>query len=90
MRFRVLTLLMVALGWRPCSYEAKRKTESAVEQSVEKFHNQLNEISSTMRFMRRSDPVLHSRIGEAEFTGQLIKCPRRLSATGRIRQYVHN
>ena len=71
MRFRFLILLMLVLvGCASCSYEAKRKTESAVERSIEKFHDQVNR-QQYHEIYAESDPELQNRITEADFTAQL-------------------
>jgi hypothetical protein len=72
MRFRFLILLtLVLVISTSCSYEATRKTETAVEQSVEKFHRQLNE-QQYHDIYAESDVELRSRITEVEFTAQLL------------------
>ncbi len=86
MRFCFLILLVV-VGSASCSYEAKRKTESAVERSVEKFHDQLNR-EQYHQIYEGSDPELHSRITEAEFTAQLEDAHEQMGTiTGKA--YVH-
>jgi hypothetical protein len=79
MRFRVFTFLRLALAGSACSYEAKRKTETAVEQSVDKFHDQLNQ-QQYHHIYEQSDAELRSRMTEAEFTGQLLNAHEQMGA----------
>lgn len=68
MRFWILILLMLVLvGSVSCAY----KRLDDVEQSVDKFHDQLNQ-QQYHDIYAESDPELRSRITEAEFTSQLI------------------
>lgn len=68
MRFWILTLLIIVLvGSASCAY----KRLDDVEQSVDKFHSQLNQ-QQYHEIYAESDPELHSRITEAEFTAQLL------------------
>ena len=53
-----------------CSYEEKRTIETAVEQAVDKFHEQLKN-QQYHEIYAQSAPELHSRLSETEFTTQL-------------------
>ena len=77
MTFRVLVLVLVLAGCASCSYEPGGKTESAVNQSVDKFHARLNQ-QSYQEIYIESDPELRARITEAQFTAQLFEAHRQL------------
>ena len=64
--FVVLILICSA----SCSYEAKRKTEAAVEQAAEKFHEALNE-EQYLTIYNEADVELRKNVTEGEFTAQL-------------------
>jgi hypothetical protein len=68
---------MLALVGSACSYEETRKTEIAVEQSVDKFHDQLNR-EQYHEIYEQSDAELRSRMTEAEFTGQLLNAHEQM------------
>ena len=61
---------LILVGCSSCSYEAKRKTEIAVEHAVEKFHEQLND-EQYQRIYAEADSELQSSVTEADFTAQL-------------------
>ena len=61
---------LILVGCASCSYEAKRKTESAVEQAVEKFHEELN-AEQYQKIYAEADGELRVSTTEAEFTAQL-------------------
>ena len=73
----LLLLMLVVVGAASCSHEAKRKTETAVEQSVDQFHDQLNQ-QQYHEIYAESDAELRSRITEAEFTGQLLNAHEQM------------
>jgi hypothetical protein len=78
MRIRFLILLMLVLvGSASCSYEAKRKSETAVEQSVDKFHDRLNQ-QQYREIYAESDPELRSRATEIELTAQLVNAHEQM------------
>jgi hypothetical protein len=78
MRFWFLILLMLGLvACASCSDDARVKTESAVEQSVDKFHERLNQQQYHEIYLE-SDHALQSRITEPEFTAQLMDAHRQL------------
>jgi len=71
MRSRLSVFVVLSLiGCASCSYEAKRKTETAVEQAAEKFHEELNE-EQYQTIYNEADVELRKSITEAEFTAQL-------------------
>jgi hypothetical protein len=53
-----------------CSYEEKSKTETAVEQAVDRFHELMNQ-EKYGDIYSATDEVLRGRTTEAEFTAQL-------------------
>ena len=53
-----------------CSHDEKRKVETAVEQSVDKFREQLKQQQYHEIYLE-SDPELRSRLSETAFTAQL-------------------
>ncbi len=78
MGFRLFILLtLVLVGSTSCSYEATIKTENAVEQSIEKFHDQLNQ-QKYQDIYAESDPELRSRITEVELTAQLLNAHEQM------------
>ena len=78
MRFWSLIFLMLVLvGSAACSYEEKVKTESAVEQSVDRFHDQLNQ-QQYHGIYEESHTELRSRVTEIEFTAQLVNAHEQL------------
>jgi hypothetical protein len=70
-------LMLVLVGSASCSYESKVKTESAVEQSIDRFHDQLNQ-QQYHEIYAESDPELRSRITETEFTARLLNAHNQL------------
>lgn len=71
MRFVLfLTTLLLLVSSASCSHEEKRNIETAVEQAVDKFHEQLKN-QQYHEIYAQSAPELHSRLSETEFTTQL-------------------
>jgi len=89
MRFPFLILLtLVLVGSASCSYEAKRSTETAVEQSVDKFHDQINQ-QQYHDIYAESDAELRSRITEVEFTRQLLSAHEQMGTiTSKARVHI--
>lgn len=84
-RFAVVALL-VLVGCSSCSYEAKRKTETSVEQAVVKFHEQLNnEQYQTM--YAEADADLRNKVTESEFIAHLKDAHEQLG-TSSAKAYV--
>jgi hypothetical protein len=71
---------LILVGCSSCSYEAKRKTETAVEQAVEKFHEELN-AEEYQQIYSEADAELRGRATEAEFTAQLGSAHEQLGRT---------
>jgi len=71
MRLWRLWILIALLGSTACSsYEEQRKVEAALSQSVNRFHEQLNN-ERYGEMYAQADPKLRARIDEATFTDQL-------------------
>ena len=71
MKFLPYVFILVALGGcASCAYDEKRKVETVLEQSVDRFHDQLNR-QEYHDIYSQSDRTLQSRISEIEFTNQL-------------------
>ena len=71
MRSRLAVFVVVVLiGCSSCSYEARRKTEIAVEHAVETFHEQLND-EQYQKIYAEADAQLQKGVTEADFTAQL-------------------
>ena len=71
MRFWYLWILIALLGSMACSsYEKQQKVEAALSQSVNRFHEQLNN-ERYGEIYAQADPSLRARITEAAFTAQL-------------------
>jgi len=71
MRSRVAVfVVLILIGCASCSYEDKRKTETAVEQAAEKFHEALNG-EQYQTIYNEADVELRKSVTEAEFTTQL-------------------
>ncbi|HEV7683022.1 MAG TPA: hypothetical protein VGO68_12915 [Pyrinomonadaceae bacterium] len=66
----VLMIGLVLVGGSACSPLATQKTETAVEQSIEKFHAQVN-AESYAEVYEQADPALRSRVSLEDFTTQL-------------------
>jgi hypothetical protein len=62
--------VLLLVGCTSCSYEAKRKTEVAVEQAVERFHQVLNQ-EQYQKIYAEADAELRNGVTEAEFISQL-------------------
>lgn len=73
-------ILFSLLCCASCSYEEKRKLETVLEQSVDKFHQQLND-DQYHDIYAQADAELQNRISEADFTAQLNEAHARLSTT---------
>jgi hypothetical protein len=81
-------VVLILVGCSSCSYEAKRKTETAVEQAVEKFHENLNE-EQYQRIYAEADVDLRSSATEAEFTAQLQSAHEQLGrASGKVFVFI--
>jgi len=86
MRSRLLLfVVLILIVSTSCSYEAKRKTESAVEQAAEKFHEKLNE-EQYQTIYYEADAELRNRVTEADFTDQLRSAHEQL---GRVSGKVY-
>jgi hypothetical protein len=77
---RWLWIFLVLAGCISCSYEEKGKTETALEQAVDHFHDQLNQ-EKYGEIYSQADAVLRNRATETEFTAQLRQAHEQL---GRI------
>ena len=66
----LITLLLLLVSTAACSYEEKRKIETAVEQSVDRFRDQLRN-QQYHEIYGESAPELRGRLSETEFTAQL-------------------
>jgi len=83
-----LIAVIVLFGCSSCSYEAKRKTETAVEQAVEKFHKELNE-EQYQTIYHEADAELQSRATEADFTAELRSAHEQLgTASGKAYVFI--
>ncbi len=81
-------IVLILVGCSACSYEAKRKTETAVEQAVEKFHAELNE-EQYQRIYAEADVDLRRSATEAEFTAQLRSAHEQLGrASGKAFVFI--
>lgn len=72
-----MVLMLVLVGSASCAYQERVRTESAVEQAVDKFHDQLNQ-QQYQEIYAGSDPELRSRVIEMEFTAQLMNAHKHL------------
>jgi hypothetical protein len=83
-------VVLIVVGSSSCSYEAKRKTEMAVEQAVEEFHQELNE-EQYQRIYSEGDADLRSSVTEAEFTEQLRSAHEQLGrASGKAFVFIED
>ena len=73
-----IVLLVVACS--SCSHEAKHKTEVAVEQAVERFHELLNR-SEYQKIYQEADRDLRDKVTEQEFTAQLSYAHEQMGPT---------
>src|SRR5687768_3428628 len=82
MRFLLCaSIFFVLTGVVACSsYEEKRKTETAIEKAVDKFHERLNH-EQYHHIYADADSALHSRISEPEFTSQIRNAHQQLGTT---------
>jgi len=81
MRFwHCTSILLVLVGCTSCAYEAKHKTETAIEQALDQFHEQLNH-EQYHEIYSRSDSDLQDCITEAEFAAQLRNAHEQLGKT---------
>lgn len=81
MKFKLgLFVVLVLVVCSSCSYEAKRKTETAVEQAVERFHEQLNQEQYEIIYAE-SDADLRNNVTETEFISQLKYAHEQLGTT---------
>jgi hypothetical protein len=80
LRYRLVLFVVLVVSCYSCSYDAKRKTETAVEQAVDKFHEQLNQ-EQYQRIYAESDVDLRNRATEAEFMDQLRYVHEQLGTT---------
>jgi hypothetical protein len=81
-------VVLILIGGSSCSYEAKHKTETAVEHAVEKFHEELNE-EQYQTIYYGADDELRSRVTEAEFTAQLRSVHEQLGrASGKAYVFI--
>ena len=64
------TLLLLLISTTACSYEEKRKVETAVEQSVNRFRDQVRNQHYHEIYVE-SAPELRGRLSETEFVAQL-------------------
>lgn len=62
------------------SFEAKQKTEDAVEQAVERFHEKLNQQQYQSIYLE-SDGELKESVTEEEFVAQLSQAHEQLGTT---------
>ena len=65
-----LFVVLILVGCSSCAYDAKRKTETTVEQAVERFHEKLNE-EQYQRIYAEADVDLRNSVREDEFIAQL-------------------
>ncbi len=72
------TLTICSVACEP--YEEVQKKETSVEQSIEKFHEQMS-AEQYHEIYAQADDALHQRISEDEFVKQLAEARHR---TGRI------
>ena len=89
MRSRLALIgVLILAGCSSCSYEAKRKTESAVEQAAEKFHEKLNE-EQYQTIYYEADAELRNRVTEADFTDQLRSAHEQLGrVSGKVYVFI--
>ena len=89
MRFRVAVFVVLMLiGCASCSYEAKHKTETAVEQAAEKFHEELNE-EQYQTIYNEADVELRNSVTEGEFTAQLRSAHEQLGrVSGKVYVFI--
>ncbi len=78
MKFWVPIFLILAMvGCSSCAYEPGGKTETAVEQSVDKFHDRLNQ-QQYAEIYAESASELRTRVAEPEFAAQLAGAHNQL------------
>src|SRR5712672_935578 len=75
-----LVILVALVGCASCAYDEKRKVETALEQWVDKFHDQLNN-QQYHDIYSQSDPGLQNRVTEVKFTDQLRDAHDQLGRT---------
>jgi outer membrane protein assembly factor BamD (BamD/ComL family) len=72
------SVLLGLIAFTSCSsYEEKKKTETAIEQAVDKFHEQLNQ-ELYHDIYSEADSTLKSRVSEADFTSQMRSAHEQL------------
>lgn len=69
--------MLLAAVSASCSHQSGGKTEQAVEESVDRFHDQLNQ-QRFHEIYNESDLELRGRITETEFTAQLLDAHNQL------------
>ena len=91
MRSRLAVFVVLGLiGCASCSYEAKHKTETAVGQAAEKFHERLNE-EQYQTIYYEADVELRNRVTEAEFTAQLQSAHEQLGrVSGKVYVFIED
>ena len=81
---RILVCGLIFLGIIGCvscsSFEEKRKTETAVEQAVDKFHDQLNQ-ELYHDIYSQADATMQGQLTEEEFTLRLRSAHEQLGIT---------
>jgi hypothetical protein len=83
-----LIAVIVLIGRSSCSYEANRKTETAVEQAAEKFHKVLNE-EQYQPIYNEADVELRNSVTEREFTAQLRSAHEQLGrVSGKVYVFI--
>src|SRR5258705_2672262 len=83
-----VVVALIVIGGSFCSYEVKHKTEVAVEQAAEKFHQQLNE-EQYQTIYYEADAELRNRVTEAEFTDQLRSAHEQLGrVSGKVYVFI--
>jgi len=79
-RFSVFFCLMLLVCGSACSQTISYERETAIEKSMDKFHEQLNE-EQYQAIYAAADPELRNRISEQDFAKQLAEARTR---AGRI------
>ena len=80
--------VIILIGCASCSYEAKHKTETAVEQAAEKFHEALN-AEQYQTIYNEADVELRNNITEGEFTAQLRSAHEQLGrVSGKVYVFI--
>jgi len=75
------SISLVLIGCASCtSFEAKRKTEAAVEQAANNFHEQLNQ-EQYHDIYSQADRTLQDRLSEADFTSKLRDAHEKMGPT---------